>query len=413
MRIAIDCRWVNAGDGMLKRGTGRYVRQQLEAVLSLDATNEYYLLVTSLRDIEKFSYTGVRDKDNVRFIKVQDHTDYTPEKILWYQERFQRQIAALNPDMYHHPAPMAMPRNSHWGFDVCPSVVNLFDVIPSHYPEQYELGEFYERTLTYCSTATHLITLSEFSRQDIAQKLDYPIERITVAPPYADSQFIPSTVNNGTLTKFGITTPYFLNVGGMHYAKGLDILLKAYAALPENIRQTTTLVLAFAIDGFDRENLLRTAAKYDFNIVVTGYVEERELVDLYNGCVAYVHPSRIEGFGLPPLEAMQCGARVVCTHDSSLLEVCDDEAYYFLNENVRDLADTLGKVHGAAWLDKDLVIKQAATFNAERLGKATLTAYGHAHYLGPYTHPNRFPELVGMFDNPERARLFGIPVTEK
>lgn len=380
MRIAIDCRWVNAGDHMLKRGTGRYVRQQLEAVLAVDTTNEYYLLVTSLRDIEKFSYTGVRDKDNVRFIKVQDHKDYTPEKILWYQERFQRQVAALNPDIYHHPAPMATPHISHWAFDVCPSVVNLFDVIPNHYPDDYQIDDNYRRVLAYCSQATHLITLSEFSRRDIASELDYPVERITVAPPYADAQFLPLAVNQETLTKYGITTPYFLNVGGMHKAKGLDILIQAYAALPEPIRTSTTLVLAFSIDGFDRETLLRKASKYDFNLVVTGYVEDNELVDLYNGCLAYVHPSRIEGFGLPPLEAMQCGAMTILSDASSLPEVARASIQTMLYRPADDasiLAGAIAEVYNRNW--KNDYYFDNEVFNAERLGKATWAAYNRAY----------------------------------
>lgn len=145
---------------MLARGTGRYVMQQMEAILTHDTTNEYIVLLPTLKAIDHFPYAGIRDKDNVRFVKVRDFQDYSPDKILLYQELFQEEIEPLQPDVYHHLAPMALPMICHWSFDVCPMVVNLFDVIPSQMPDKYQADEDYHRTLAFCKSAKLILTLS-------------------------------------------------------------------------------------------------------------------------------------------------------------------------------------------------------------------------------------------------------------
>lgn len=398
MRILLDCRWVVVGKSMLARGTGRYIMQQIEAVLTHDPTNEYIVLLPTLKAIDHFPYTGIRDKKNVRFVKVRDFQDYSADKILLYQELFQEEIEPLRPDVYHHLAPMALPMICHWSFDVCPMVVNLFDVIPSQLPDKYQVDDDYYRTLAFCQSAQHILTLSEYSKVQIARTLDYPVNQISIAPPYANPVFQPVT-DNGIRAKYHLPDQYFLTVGGMHYAKGGEVLVQAYAQLPETIRQSVPLVFAFDIPAMEQEDIARAGALYDCDFRTLGFVPDADLAALYSQCLAYIHPSRLEGFGLPPLEAMQCGALVISSDSSSLPEVVGSAGVYFKDGHSDDLARMLQVIYAQStpvWFD--LAIRQAATFTPQRLAQATLEAYQLAKRWNDLTYRNLINAFTGDFN---------------
>ena len=130
----------------------------------------------------------------------------------------------------------------------------------------------------------------------------------------------------GFLAPFGLQPQqYILSVGTLEPRKNLTTAIKAYARLPEVIRAEIPLVIAgmkgWRTDGLDKE----VAALIDKGqIRRLGYVPDEALPALYSGARAFVYPSLYEGFGLPPLEAMACGAPVIVSNRSSLPEVVED-----------------------------------------------------------------------------------------
>lgn len=385
MRVAIDCRWLNIGPKITHRGTGRYVLQQLEAVLDVDQENTYLLIVEDIGDISRLS-RFILDAPNVRLVQIStfEGKQWNPRDILQSQERFAVEIERIHPDVYHQPAPMGRPALGFRQFDVCPYVVNLFDLIPLHFPDHYPIDDNYNRALRFIRHADELITLSEYSKEDIATRLDYDHKRIHIAYPYADKQFrqLPDGVVRARLSQrfpMLVNNNYFLTVAGFHHSKNLETLVEAFGRLPD---ATAPLVIACHLTAWEAETIERFAALHDANVILTGYVTDDELVALYNGAVACIHPSRLEGFGLPALEAMRCKTPVLLSDASSLPEVGGDSAYYFDCEDTDSFLDAFS----ALFLDKDTWesrleagLHHAAKFNRYQLGKATLAAYEAAH----------------------------------
>ena len=132
--------------------------------------------------------------------------------------------------------------------------------------------------------------------------------------------------------KFGITRPFVLYTGGADPRKNLTRLLEAYAQIPAELRLQHQLVLAGRIDRAEHLALLKGIKASGMNadeVVFTEYISDEELQTLYYSCKLFVFPSWHEGFGLPALEAMKCGAAVISSNTSSLPEVVNLEEALF------------------------------------------------------------------------------------
>jgi glycosyltransferase involved in cell wall biosynthesis len=183
--------------------------------------------------------------------------------------------------------------------------------------------------------AARIIAVSEATRRDLIELYEVPDDRVTVIPHGVDHDvFRPPRAADvaAVRSRFGIgTTPYLVVLGGIEPRKNLQRLVEAFARLPSDLE--VTLVLAGGRTAWNPEgwDLLRLAieglpAEIRRRLVITGYVTEKEKVSLLGGSEALVYPSLYEGFGLPVLEAMACGAPVLTSNVSALPEVAGDAA---------------------------------------------------------------------------------------
>ena len=156
-----------------------------------------------------------------------------------------------------------------------------------------------------------------------------------------DSGFQP--VNARTyLDRHNISKPYFLCTGTIEPRKNLALLLDAYSQFRKK-EEVDVLLLLVGKDGWKTTAFYEKLENHDFrdDIVLTGFVEKHELIELYSNALALVYPSLYEGFGLPILEANSCGTQVICSNNSSLPEVGGDAALYFDPTDVNDLHSKL------------------------------------------------------------------------
>lgn len=184
-----------------------------------------------------------------------------------------------------------------------------------------------------------ILTISEFSRQEIAELLDFPKEKIAVIP--CAPAFSETTAPVGeTLSKFGIQQPYVLYVGTLEPRKNLVRLLEAFALLKEKKHFPHQLVLAGG-KGWNSKAFDQALAVSPIRecVRLTGYVSEEEKNTLYREAELFVFPSIYEGFGIPPLEAMHWNCPVVCADAASLPEVCADAAEYVNPFDVNSIAE--------------------------------------------------------------------------
>jgi glycosyltransferase involved in cell wall biosynthesis len=182
--------------------------------------------------------------------------------------------------------------------------------------------------------AVEIVTPSEATRADLLDLYPVDAERVTAIHHGIDHErFRPADAHEVARVRrrFGIDGPYLLFVGGLEPRKNLPALLRAYAALPDDLRPA--LVLAGASVPWNPEGrvvltgaLGRLPADARARVVLTGYVADPDRAPLYTGAEALAFPSRYEGFGFPVLEAMACGTPVVTSNVSSLPEVAGDDA---------------------------------------------------------------------------------------
>jgi glycosyltransferase involved in cell wall biosynthesis len=202
--------------------------------------------------------------------------------------------------------------------------------------------------------ADRIITDSEHSKQDICERLQVKSEKVDVVYLGVSEQLRPlePTVAREKLKKlWNLEGPYLLYVGGSDYRKNLGALIGAFSRLRER-GYTGKLVLVgetFLMDIPEarkiREEIQRVGLATE--VLFPGFVEDENLSDLYSACDFFVFPSLYEGFGLPVLEAMKCGAPLLIGRTSSLPEVAGDCAHYFEPKEVESLIEVFWKAYGS------------------------------------------------------------------
>ena len=175
-----------------------------------------------------------------------------------------------------------------------------------------------------------------------------------------------------------IDNPYFLYVGTIEPRKNLITLLKAFSKFKKSLNSDIKLIIVGQPGwktGAFYNHLEQNQYKRD--IILTGFVDEEALPQLYSHATAFIYPSEYEGFGLPILEAMACGAPVIAARNSSLTEVGGDAVHYFETKDAHDLCKSMEKVylHGHDVKEKQkLGMLRASTFSWQEYANRLLEA---------------------------------------
>jgi len=232
--------------------------------------------------------------------------------------------------------------------------------------------------------AARIIAVSEYSRQDILKTYGLSPERVIAIPEAAPTHFAPVTNENEMRRirdTYGIKGDYILAVGSIQPRKNLARLVRAYthlrAARPGVKLPTLVLVGKRAWLYDETLRVIRESGAGD-QILLTGYVSESDLTALYSGAICFVYPSYFEGFGLPPLEAMKCGAPVIVGNQTSLPEVVGEAALLVNPFDEIEIAAALARlIDNPDLRDKLRVkgLKRAATFSWQDTARRTLEVY--------------------------------------
>jgi glycosyltransferase involved in cell wall biosynthesis len=193
--------------------------------------------------------------------------------------------------------------------------------------------------------AARLVCISEATRKDLVERFPAAEGKSVVVPLAAGTQFRPTTdasVLEGVRGRYGLEGSFVLSVGTIEPRKNLSRLVEAYAALPASLRDGRELVLV-GPRGWETEELAAGASDGG-RIRMLGYVPDEDLAALYASCDVFCYPALYEGFGLPVLEAMSCGAAVVTSKSASLPEVGGDAARYVDPTSVESIRDGLAEL---------------------------------------------------------------------
>lgn len=266
----------------------------------------------------------------------------TPSRIFWESVRLPLTARKDKLDILYSPG-FAPPL-----WSPAPSVVTVHDLIGMAFPgNQGAVSSFYwSRWLPMAlKRARRLVTSSEHTRKDIEKFLKIPADRVSVAPLGVDSAFRKiedAGAIQATIKKYDLRPPFYICVGTLEPRKNHLRLLQAYAQLKRQKKNAFSLVIVGKV-GAASEELRRYAMENNLEPEVRflGYLNQEELICLYNAALGYVMISLYEGFGLPVLEAMSCGLSGVCSNRSSLPEVAGDTALMVDPENVDEIAEAM------------------------------------------------------------------------
>lgn len=321
----------------------------------------------------------------IRWIRTTWPTHRPLVRILWEQLAFPFLLARGDWDLLHamaFVAPLAVR---------LPVVVTVYDLSFVRHPEAFRAwNRIYLRLFTRltCRRAVGILTISQAAREELIRLWKLPPERIEVAYPGIDPRFrpLPEKEVGAFRARYGLPDSFILYVGTLEPRKNLEVLLEAIARLSPPV----PLILvggrgwkpAFLsrLEALEREGRARWI----------GFVPDTELPFWYNAATLLAYPSRYEGFGLPPLEAMACGTPVIAARASSLPEVVGEAGLLV------DPDDVEGWVEGIQALLRDRALwemlrarglARARQFSWEATVKAIVGFYNKITQ-----HPVRGPE---------------------
>ncbi len=322
MRIGIDVTSALTQGG----GIGRYTRELVRALTALDGRFDYHLFAA-----KQVGQTAVPDP-----LLSGEHIHFHAAPLteawlyrLWYRLRVPAPVQwATGPlDLFHSPDFVLPPVAKG-----IPTLLTVHDLSFVHYPEVYPsvLVAYLNRVVPWSiRRATHVLADSAATRDDLVAAWQVPADKITVLYSGVNQQFRPVTepeILTAVANRYHLDdTPYFLSVGTVQPRKNYQMLIRAFA--PVAAVYPHNLYIAGG-KGWLYDDMLAEIERQGLNgrVRFLGFVADADLPALYSRATLFLFPSLYEGFGLPLLEAMQCGVPVVTSYSSSLPEVVGETA---------------------------------------------------------------------------------------
>ena len=367
MRIVIDMQ--GAQTGSRHRGIGRYTMALALAMVRNGNEHEFLLALNGLFpdtiDAIRNAFDGLLPQENIKvWHSVGPVHAFDPSNDLrkgvaeLIREEF---IASLKPDIVHITSLMEgfgdnavhSVRRAPFG---APCAVTFYDLIPLIQSEVYlkpnpDFERLYREKIAHLNQADLMLAISESSRQEALDHLVFSDDRVVNISAAVDSIFKPheySQKQTGILnSKYRVSRPYLMYSGATDDRKNHLGLIGAYAQLPILFRHKYQLVLVGGLPDDHRYRFEQHIVKCGLSlndVIITGRVTDDELVQFYNQCSLYVFASQHEGFGLPVLEAMSCGAPSIGANTTSIPEVIGFEQALFDPYSEQAIAEKIVEV---------------------------------------------------------------------
>jgi len=357
MHIVIDARMI----GGKMHGIARYTYNLIRNLLKIDHRNQYTILVPKgFHDLQ--TNTGNLESCylNSKWISVSEQWELV------------KTLRVLKPDLFHTPSFVAPI------FNPFPMIMTIHDVNHIVFADDYSLlHRLYYKFIVKPSAnkSVRVLTVSEFSKQEINKYLLVPHDKIKVIYNGCDDEFRTMEdmeAVDRVREKYGLPRTFIFYAGGYKPHKNLSNLITAYAG--------TSLQVPLVLSGNGNKNLLGISRQLgvDKKVLFAGEIEKNDLPVIYNCATLFVFPSLYEGFGFPPIEAMACGCPVVVSNATSLPEVCGDAAYYVSPYDIESIAEGMYRVITNEGLKKSLIekgLRRAKMFRWDRSAEEHLRVF--------------------------------------
>lgn len=329
MKIGIDARLWN------QTGVGRYIRNLVWQLQKIDTTNQYVLFVTS-NDYSDIN-SQIDNHKNWKIVKADIRWHSLAEQI-----KLPRILEKEKLDLMHFPY-FSLPVFYRGKF-----IVTIHDLIINHFatgkastlplPFYYAKRFMYHRVLNFAvSHAQKIIVPLHAVKDDVIKTLHISAQKIVVTEEGSDLSSLRGTKKSYSSLEQKNRLPryarndnkYFLYVGNAYPHKNLDTLINAFEAYKKETDDDISLLLVGKDDYFYKRLKEKIVQEKYADIEIRHAVTDNELFSLYQHACAFISPSYIEGFGLPPLEAMSASCPILVSDIPAFREVCQDVAFYF------------------------------------------------------------------------------------
>lgn len=362
MKIAIDVHSIGAQAG----GNETFYRQLLEGFAQDQSPNEYTLFYTRPQAPTLVTLDG-------RFHWIQ--VPQNPVRRICVS--LPGMLRELQPDVFH--CQYILPPRVR-----LKTVITVHDLAHERHPElSPHLERMRMRTLVPWSArrADHIITVSEYSANDLVSFYSVPRSKITVAYQAPSPMFKPRDSSSAKVRlerDYGIRSPFILYVGRLQARKNLVRLTEAFARV-HNEHGELKLVLVGKPDlGYDKLRARISELSLSDTVIFPGYISSDDLPLFYNGAEMFVFPSLFEGFGLPVMEAMASGVATITSNGSCLAEIAGNGALLIDPVSVDSIAEAMRRILDDADLRHELIergLHRSACFSTARFTAKILDVY--------------------------------------
>ncbi len=375
-RVAIDA----TATPLALTGAGYYVQ---ELIKQLDGSDEIELfIITKKCDLDRFQAIAPNSKI------LNKGPNSIVGRVLFQTFQLGKFVDDLSVDLFHGPhyqVPLKMKTKS---------VVTIHDMTMITHPEVHKFTKrlYFTKMIPFAIKKSEaIITVSQHTADDVA-KLGLANEKITVAPLGVNtSRFTANTpgvrpyksdkTDSNLLKGRGIEGSFIAFLGLIEPRKCVPTLVRAFSKIAEDFPEHKLVIAGAEGWGIDEVRTAIAESKTSSRIVLPGRLSDDEVPALLRECDVFVYPSMYEGFGMPVIEAMACGAPVITTRSSSLSEVAGDAATLIEPKNEIELSEALSKLLSDEQLRKDFSarsIKRAKEFTWENCAKHHIDAFVNA-----------------------------------
>jgi len=367
MRIGIDAHCLGSGQS----GNETYYRSLLTSLARVDSENDYSIYYTNNGAAEKLGLTNDRFSSR----RMRSASPYFRIPFIFPLELLSQPV-----DVFH--AQFIVPP-----FLRCRTVTTIPDIAFEHHPEffpPYQVAWSKKLIPWSARRADHVITVSQYSKADLAQRYEIDPDKITVTYEAAGTEFHPrdrGQAREYLAARYGIEHPFVLYVGRLQGRKNLGRLVEAYSKVRDRGAQHQ-LVLVGRKEWM-AECILETISKLGVadEVILTGFVPAEDLPYFYSAADVFAYPSIFEGFGLPVLEAMACGTAVVTSMGSSLEEIAGAAALIVDPLDTNSISSALERLLGDPILREEMGragIRRSKEFDFDQTAMDTLAVYRNA-----------------------------------
>ncbi|EIC85147.1 glycosyltransferase family 1 protein [Serratia sp. M24T3] len=388
------------------RGIGRYSVSLTKAIIRISKEHKVSILINGMYDINNINdvknlYSNLIDPADMYVFSAHMPTHFSDksnhERLKSAKINRDHAIANINPDIVlvttffegfsdNFVVSISETDRGWKTFSICYDLIPLMN--PAVYLSDKLFHEFYMDKVKEFENSYGVLSISNSVVNELEKYTQVAPEKIQAISSAVDDEFcvldLSDAERQSLRQKYHIPGEFLMTIGVVEPRKNIDALIEAYGKLPRAVREQYSLVLACQIKPHNRSYLLDVAKKHSVptgQIVFTGYLSDEDLIGLYNICRLFVFPSIHEGFGLPPLEAMSCGAATISSNLTSLPEVIGWEGAMFNPRNTGEMAALMERGLTDESFHSELVAHaaiQATKFSWQRSAELSLAAFEKA-----------------------------------